>query len=113
MGLRAFGSSSSRLSMRYEKQAIRFTDECGAGFRRDSIEVDKWAATILDEMGLDPRSVPDTERWEAKSPRRNARAPVSEPRGDALAERGPRSSKVHHTARSSANAFSISICKLK
>lgn len=65
----------------------------------------------LDEVGLDPRSVPDTERWEAKSPRRNARAPVSEPRGDALAERGPRSSSVHHTARSSANAFSISICK--
>ena len=65
----------------------------------------------LDKERLDPRSVPDTERMEAKSPRRKARAPVSEPRGDALAERGPRSSSVHHTARSSANAFSISICK--
>lgn len=55
-------------------------------------------------------AVPETERCEAKSPRRSARAPVSEPRGDALADRVPRSSRVHHTARSSANAFSSSIC---
>lgn len=55
--------------------------------------------------------LPDIERWEEKSPRRRGRTPVSEPRGDVLAERTPRSSSVHHTARSSANAFSTSIYK--